>query len=562
MGRKKEATVPRRAYSYLRVSSGKQAGRPGRENETAATGLERQWQYAVERAEREGWFLDESLTFVDAGVSGYHKENLGPTGDLFRFLRLMSEGRILPGEVLIIENIDRLTRAEVRTAYRLWCEILDGGVWIATEIPEKLYTPDQTDLSDILDPILSMVANHADSAKKADRMRKNWIKIRELAKDKRPHGRKTPTWILRTSRGYELDPIKQAVILRFVDLAMSGMGTTRIARHANANPHEFPVFGRSSRWTEGNILYILTSPALKGEYQPQAGRPKQPIGSPIAGYYPAVLEEAKWRALQACIRHRTHRYGRVSPRIHNLFTGLVYCGEHPAQLAGGDGKGTGRRNYFRGKLSGGRMVHIPYKEAETAILHCLGMLSPADLLPPGAERSELDERIKTLNGDLTAIALRIEEHQRLQSDPKCRIPVAELAERIAELRDHETSVKAELEPLRWERQNPAADALGGVQTLVSMLEEAAERGEDVRELRSRLRGAIPSVVSRINLVGERLSLRRVYAHIMVHFRSGEPRHIGVEPRRGIPPGEVFTDLSDTSHPAWAVGDYARDPAPA
>src|SRR3989442_15538291 len=92
--------MPRRAYSYSRVSDPKQA----RANKD---GLRRQDTYAADRCAREGWCLDDSLVFSDKGKSGFHGDNLKGTAALARFLDLVKSGRITAGSVLIIENLDR-----------------------------------------------------------------------------------------------------------------------------------------------------------------------------------------------------------------------------------------------------------------------------------------------------------------------------------------------------------------------------------------------------------------------------------------------------------------------
>src|SRR5262245_30442962 len=95
-----DATMPRRAYSYRRVSMPEQASR--------GEGLDRQADYAVRRCEREGWVLDDTLHFCDRGRSGFHGRHRVGKGQLKLVLDAIRSRRIAPGSVLIIENIDRL----------------------------------------------------------------------------------------------------------------------------------------------------------------------------------------------------------------------------------------------------------------------------------------------------------------------------------------------------------------------------------------------------------------------------------------------------------------------
>src|SRR5437870_1300765 len=113
--------MPRRAYSYSRVSDPKQV---------KGDGLRRQDDFAARICAEEGWCLDDSLHFADKGRSGYHGDNLKATADLARFLDLVKSGRVTASSVLIVENIDRLSRQEVDVAYDLFRGILKAGVWI------------------------------------------------------------------------------------------------------------------------------------------------------------------------------------------------------------------------------------------------------------------------------------------------------------------------------------------------------------------------------------------------------------------------------------------------
>src|SRR5262249_62018665 len=97
MGRAEEiSAMPRRAYSYSRVSDPTQAKKD-------KDGLRRQDDYAPTLCAEHGWCLDDALHFVDKGKSGFHGENVKGTAALARFLELVRRGRITPGSVLIIE---------------------------------------------------------------------------------------------------------------------------------------------------------------------------------------------------------------------------------------------------------------------------------------------------------------------------------------------------------------------------------------------------------------------------------------------------------------------------
>src|SRR5215212_5173939 len=95
----KSTTKTRRAFSYARFSSAAQA---------EGFSLVRQVEAAKAYCARNNLVLDER-TFHDEGVSGFHGSN-ATAGQLAEFIELV-KGRSVPkGSVLIIENIDRLSR--------------------------------------------------------------------------------------------------------------------------------------------------------------------------------------------------------------------------------------------------------------------------------------------------------------------------------------------------------------------------------------------------------------------------------------------------------------------
>src|SRR6516162_5245681 len=106
-----QATEPPRpkAYSYVRFSTPEQAKGDSQRRQT-----EKAAKYAAEN----GLELDTELRLNDLGVSAYRNRN-AKTGALSVFLDAVKEGHVAPGSFLIIENIDRLTRADILEAQEL-----------------------------------------------------------------------------------------------------------------------------------------------------------------------------------------------------------------------------------------------------------------------------------------------------------------------------------------------------------------------------------------------------------------------------------------------------------
>lgn len=123
-----------RVYSYTRFSSLAQAGGDSVRRQTAAA---RAW------CDARGLQLVED--FADLGVSAFKGKN-ATEGALGVFMRLAESGKIPEGSFLLVESLDRITRAEITTAVSLMLRIIDAGVKVVTLADGAIY--DGADSSD------------------------------------------------------------------------------------------------------------------------------------------------------------------------------------------------------------------------------------------------------------------------------------------------------------------------------------------------------------------------------------------------------------------------------
>src|SRR5687768_602236 len=120
----------RRAYSYVRFSDRRQM---------AGDSLRRQLKLTESYCERHGLTLDDSLRLQDLGVSGFRGKN-ADVGRLSLFLEAVKQKRVPPGSVLVVENLDRISRDDIDEALVLFMGILKAGVSVVTLSPEREYT--------------------------------------------------------------------------------------------------------------------------------------------------------------------------------------------------------------------------------------------------------------------------------------------------------------------------------------------------------------------------------------------------------------------------------------
>ena len=138
----------------------------------------------------------------------------------------------------------------------------------------------------------------------------------------------TPGWLAlnedRTAFVYL--PDRAEIVREIFDLSIGGLGGYSIAKLLNSR--NVPSFGTSGKWDQSTIHNMLTSRATIGEYQKKQtleGK-EYPIGKPVSGYYPPVIDEKTFEAAQIARRNNlSSGRGRKGRFITNLFAGLTKC---------------------------------------------------------------------------------------------------------------------------------------------------------------------------------------------------------------------------------------------
>src|SRR5574338_703337 len=286
-----------RVYSYLRFSDPRQA---------AGSSADRQTEYARRWAAERGMVLDEALSMRDEGLSAYHQRHV-KQGALGVFLAAVDEGRIAGGSVLIVEGLDRLSRAEPIQAQAQLAQIVNAGITVVTASDGREYNRASLKAQpmDLVYSLLVMIRAHDESDTKRKRVKAairrqcegwlagTWRGVIRNGKD--------PAWVTWTGQRFELVEERAAAVRLAVAMFRSGEGAVRILREMARRGLDDAV-GASS----GNLYKIFRLPALMGTKRIEvAGEAYQ-----LPGYYPALLSEAEWGELQHLIGQRHRRRGR------------------------------------------------------------------------------------------------------------------------------------------------------------------------------------------------------------------------------------------------------------
>jgi DNA invertase Pin-like site-specific DNA recombinase len=526
-------TMPRRAYSYIRISTGGKQAR--------GDGLRRQDDFATILSREEGWTLDDALHFTDSGKSGYHSRNLDPTAALSRFLDLVNRGRITPGSILIVENLDRLSRAKIDEAYDLFRRILKTGVWIATREPRRIYKiEDSGNMLSLLEPLFIFSRAHEESAIKSLRAAAAWESARRQVQiDNAPTQARPPVWILRTESGWTTHPEKLALVREIAAQSRSGLGSGEIAARLIAAGT--PTLSGRGQWTGKAVCQLLTSRTLIGEFQPcqRVNGKRVADGRLLTNHYPAALTVEEYQATRAALSSRRQRRGR--PAVHgvNLFTGLL------------TDAGAGRRMSLQTANSHGKLIpylsigqvsgcaRVRYDALEACVLDTLAMLRPQDVLEPADRCDQREHRIAELTARTTSLDHRQRQLQEAVADPDQ--DAAALLPALSHVSADLKATAAEREQLQMETRSGRAESLSETQTLRQLRDDA--QGEERAQLNSRIKAALPSVVSGIWLQCQRVDRLRQIIHVQIWLRSGTHRYVQILP-------QDHRDLRP-----WQIGDH-------
>ena len=305
------------AYSYIRFSSQKQL---------QGDSLRRQLALARKYADTHGLHLDATLTIKDLGVSAYDGSNT-ERGALSKFLDLVRTGTIPRGSFLLVEQFDRLSRADVFTAFGIFSELVNAGINLVTLADEKVYDSEtKLDLGSLMMSIAMMFRSHEESLSKSRRIRAVWQEKRD--QNVTFMTSECPSWLKANDdkTGYLTVPERVESVRKLFELTANGYGNVSIVRKANAE--KWPVPGRADVWHATLVTKVLRNRATLGEYQPmtKVGGKRIPIGEVRVDFYPRVIDESLFLRAHQAKATRAKLPRRRDKNYMNIFQGVLRCG--------------------------------------------------------------------------------------------------------------------------------------------------------------------------------------------------------------------------------------------
>ena len=499
-----------KAYSYIRFST---------PDQLKGDSLRRQLKESENYAKENGLTLDTTINLKDLGLSAFHGAHK-TKGALGGFLKQIEEGKIEKGSVLIVENLDRLSREQISEALMQFMNIINAGIRIVTLQDKQEYTKEtiNDNWSQLIISITYMARAHEESNTKSKRLKSAWEekRIKALNGERKLTGR-CPSWLelSKDKKSFKIITEVSKVIELIYRLKLSGKSKTAMIKELNSNDK---IWKPKNGWRDSYIQKLISTRAVIGEFQPHklVDGKRVDVGEPIADYFPKIIENELFYQVQELIklnREQNGHGGGKTGKANNLFTHLVKCGLCK-----------GAMHYIdKGKLpKGGQYLHcdnsrrkngcnakpIRYKEFEKLFFDDFEGLDINELLPDKDETQieinniessmlvkteqikELDIQIKNLTNSISTTSdARVRETLEKSLSEKLK-GQDKLKEESKGNKDELKALKIEYEKLR--------ENINKTQEVYHLLEEQETEEEKMR-MRLVLRQAIKRLVKSIHI---------------------------------------------------------------
>ncbi|QBF84038.1 recombinase family protein [Shewanella maritima] len=323
------------ADSYVRFSSKGQA---------KGHSLERQQQDIQAYCTKAGLTLSDS-NYQDLGVSAFTSANADEDKGLGQYLVGLRE-QLVTSRHLIVESLDRLSRAKVVVALSQFTQILSYGVSIHTIMDGKVYTAD-SDPADIMFSLMIMMRANEESEVKSKRLKSSWDRKRTTPTASKKNAT-CPWWLTLNEDGqtYTVDEAKAEIIRELFQRCINGDGGNKLAQYLNSTGYKT---ARGKAWGLSSTSYQLNTKAVIGIWEPhiyEDGK-RKPTGEQIENYYPPIMEPDFYWLAQARRdeRKRPSNAGRKGAFL-NIFSKITVCPKC----------GSGLHFLNKGKLKSGKLA--------------------------------------------------------------------------------------------------------------------------------------------------------------------------------------------------------------
>jgi hypothetical protein len=493
------------AHPYARISDPEQRKGGGLHRQTSP-----ETQARIKEFCRLYGFRPNKHILVDDGISAWKGLNATPEHALGRFIQDANQGIIRPGDCLLVELLDRITRQDVWAAMALVNDLRQLGIHIGRLDRMKLLRCDSKDMGDFFEAAVEFSRGNSESEAKSYRNGKKWAERRQQGRENgKTITRKLPAWIQEVDGERVLIPQHAKTIEYIFKLSAEGRGFFAVMR--KLNDQGVAAFGPSGRWSVAYIQKLLSDRRVLGEFQPRIGSKGKgkADGEPIPDYFPRVIPEALWFQVRGGAEQRRRRPGKVGA-IVNVFAGLLKDALAGTSYTCGVESKTGQRTLRSSapRVSAGKANSIPLLVFESAFFYFLDELDAHAVL-----NGDSPDETGTLAGQLEHVRAKIAENERVAEES----PSEAIARVLARLEVKEKALAKALAEARQRAASPLSEVFGSAKQLVKVI-----HSDDGEEKRLRLRAALRRIIGEIRLLVVPRGRERL-AWCQVWFSNGKRR---------------------------------------
>lgn len=328
-------TLP--ATIYARFSNAEQA---------QGNSKNRQLSLCRDMVARHGWQSTTDRELIDEGLSAYSGANRSHGGLLYAFEEEAQAGRYKNGHVLVVENLDRISRQGYDAILPFLQQLTSQGVTVATVDGDRVYPAyERVTMTSVIEAVVKSELSREESEKKSRRLKaaqnKRVSEAQANAGQHISHTATVPAWIDVERIGkptdrplykMSLNGVRVSVLREIFQLTIDGFGTPAIAKKLNARGE--PVWSHLNQksnngWTVGYLTKLVLNRAVLGEYHPM-NRPRsgQPTSKGIAvlNHFPQAIDPVMFAKASAARAGRKGTSGAWQITHNNLFSGIAKCG--------------------------------------------------------------------------------------------------------------------------------------------------------------------------------------------------------------------------------------------
>ncbi|MEI8043063.1 MAG: recombinase family protein [Verrucomicrobiota bacterium] len=379
------------AISYVRFST---------MGQSEGDSVRRQTEATEAYCKKHGLILTDKYRLRDLGKSAYKGDHRSPTGALGQLEKQVAEGKIPAGTVLIVENLDRLSRENIIAAQLMLLNLINKGIEIvALTDNERRYSAEslKNNPFELIVSIIVLSRAHEESKTKSYRAKQSWAQRKHLITQGKHIKLRLPCWLQSCDGKYLPVPDKVQLIKYIHKLYLDGYGAQSICTkltEAGQPNIATPQKGAALRWHSTTILRLLNSKALIGYYTH--------VTPEIPNFFPAVISESDFYAVQARIQQRVSYRGQRTYNPHP-FTHLIKCERCGNNMVKKQMNGY---NYLQCSASKEKVCSsrtIRYYPIERALLEIIAATDATTFAIDDNAALQVQKKIDALKGRITEI---------------------------------------------------------------------------------------------------------------------------------------------------------------